>query len=361
VKVLSLIGIDNDILSLCSKQEQRLYRFFNILQLFLILIVGFSSYYIIDIIFENTLASIFLGLFWAFIFFNLYRFILYTVTGKKGKSVKEKLGLFFPNIFKISVIVFFAIFISFPIELFLHSNFIEANLPNVLSEKIQTVKLEIDKIYLTKENEIKSRIFYYQNQLDELERQINEQKERLNKKEYEITSYQIRRNISNLKAELNTKKQKFIPIIKEKKNLIANLDKEKKEELSQYKRIIKHSNLLIERFALLFDKKPFTEFFLTMFIIILFLSPLLYKLLSLYYPSFKYEKFHNEKMKQEILYNYEDFKQLYKQITYYICGDEKEYLELYVDAPFNTIKKIDERKKEKKGEFSSFLIANHKK
>jgi len=359
MQVLSFIGTDNDILKLCSKKEQKLYRFFNYILLSLIVVVGFSSYYIIDIIFDNTFVSILLGAFWAFIFFNLYRFILFTVTGKKGKSLMEKIGLIFPNLFKISIITFFAIFISLPIELFINEGFIEENLPNVLSEKVQVVKLEIDSVYLTKEKELNKRIFFYQKQLDDLQSDIVTQKEKLKKKEYKIAENQIRNNILNLQSDLKLKQQKFLPIINEKKKIIANLNKEKQKELAQYKGIINNSNLIIERFGLLFKEKPTSEFFLTLFTIILFLSPLIYKLLAIYYPTLKYEKFHQEKMRQEVLYNYENFKQSYKEITYSILGNKQRFLELYIDAPFNTIKKVDPRKKEKKGSFTSFLTNLH--
>ena len=132
MEILGFIGIDKSILSLCSAQEQKLYRFFNYMQLFLIVIVGYSVFYIVDVIFNNTVASLLLGAFWAFIFFNLYRFILLTVTGKKSESKKENASIIFPILFKISVISIFAVFISFPIELFLHDSYIERNLPDVL-------------------------------------------------------------------------------------------------------------------------------------------------------------------------------------------------------------------------------------
>jgi hypothetical protein len=359
MKVLSFIGIDKSILSLCSSREQKLYHIFNYLLLFLIIVVGFSSYFIIDVIFENTFASILLGAFWAFIFFNLYRFILFTVTGKKAESRKEKASVIFPNLFKISVIAIFAIFISFPIELFINDGYIEENLPDVLSKKIELVKLEIDSIYLNKEDELKQRVNYYQNQLDSLVIDIKDQEAKLNNPEYKISGNQIKKRIVNLKSDLALKQQKFTPIINEKKNIISGLSIEKQKELEQYKKIIKDSNLLIERFALLFDRKPVTESLLTIFVVLLFLSPLLYKLLSLYYPSFKYEKFHKEKMRQEIVYNYKNFKQNYREITSSFNSKEIEYLELYIDPPFNTIKKTDKRKKETKGNFSSFLTQNH--
>jgi len=359
MEILSLIGVDKNILSLCSKREQKLYQFFNYMQLFLIIIIGLSTYYIIDIIFNNSVASILLGLFWAFVFFNLYRFILLTITGKKAKNKKERVSIIFPNLFKIGVISIFAVFISFPIELFLNENYIEKNLPDILNSKIEFVKLELDSIYLTRETELKAKINFYQTQLDNLGLAIKEEEDRLSKPEYIISENQIKRNIISLSNELELKKKKFIPIISEKKSIIEGLRTGKQKEVEQYKRIIKNSSLLIERFAILFRKKPVAESFFTLLIILLFLSPLLYKLISIYYHGFKYEKFNTEKMRQEIVCNYEIFKLSYREITNSIYGQEIEYLELYSDPPFNTIKKTDKRKKELKGSFSSFLSQNH--
>jgi phosphate/sulfate permease len=358
MNLFNLLGIDREILLLCSAKEQKLYHLFTYLQLGLIVVVGFSWYYIIDVIFDNTFVSIVLGIFLAFIFFNLYRFVLLTVSGKRAKTKKEKASIILPNLFKISAIAIFAVFISFPIKLFVHKSYIEENLPDVLSKKIEEVKLEIDGIYQTKEKELLSRVNYYQSQLDRLESDIKEQNEKLKNPDYKISENQIRKHLINLNSDLALKRHKFTPIINEKKDVIAGLNSEKQKEVEQYERIIKNSNLLIERFALLFSQKPVTESILTLFIILLFLSPLMFKLISIYYHNFKYEKFNTEKMRQEIVYNYENFKQSYREITSAI-GEEKEFLELYDDAPFNTIKKTDKRKKDKKGSFSSFLIQTH--
>lgn len=361
MNLYNLLGIDREILLLCSAKEQKLYQLFTYLQLGLIIIVGFSWYYIIDVIFDNTIVSIVLGVFLAFIFFNLYRFVLLTVSGKKAKTKKEKASIILPHLFKISVIAIFSVFISFPIELFVHKNYIEKNLPDVLSAKIEEVKLEIDSIYQTKENELLSRVYYYQSQLDRLESDIKEQNKKLKNPDYKISKSQIGKHLINLNTDLALKRQKFLPIINEKKNVIAGLNNEKQKEIEQYERIIKNSNLLVERFALLFSQKPVTESLLTLFIILLFLSPLLFKLISIYYHNFKYEKFNTEKMREEIAYNYEQFKQSYREITFSIFCEEKEFLELYDDAPFNTIKKTDKRKKDKKGCFSLFLMQTHHK
>ncbi|NJN33211.1 MAG: DUF4407 domain-containing protein [Saprospiraceae bacterium] len=181
MKVLRFIGIDENILDYCSVQEQFLYKAFNILQLLLILIVWFSTFYLFQIIFEITWLSVVLAFFWSFIFYNLYRFILMTTSGLKGETLSEKISIWIPNTFKIIVVGFFAVFISLPIELYIHKDFIEMNLPMALEKKIQGVKADIDQIYHTEYYEIESKINEMRDELSALDSLIGQQEQKMQK------------------------------------------------------------------------------------------------------------------------------------------------------------------------------------
>ena len=213
MKVLRFIGIDQNILDYCTQEEQWLYKVFNILQLVLILIVGFSTYYLFEIIFEITALSIVLALFWSFVFYNLYRFILMTTSGKKGEGLLEQVSLLFPNLFKIGVVAFFAVFISLPVELFINKDFIQAKLPEVLNNKIVKVKTEIDSIYHTQYQEIDNKKIAMQLELDELDTLIHQQEIKMQESSIKEEQHQIFIYLNKLNAELILKNEKYSPVI----------------------------------------------------------------------------------------------------------------------------------------------------
>jgi len=95
-------------------------------------------------------------------------------------------------------------------------------------------------------------------------------------------------------------------------------------------------------------------------IIILFLLPLLYKLYSMHSLGFRYEKVNEDRNRHEILYHYHLFKERYKKLTKQVLGTEMEFIERFLDAPFNTIKKEEIIKKEAKGRFSMDLVEKYK-
>jgi len=361
MKVLRFIGIDQNILDYCSAQEQFLYKAFNILQLLLIIIVGFSTYYLFEIIFEITTLSVILALFWSFIFYNLYRFILMTTSGKKGDELKERISIWIPNTFKILVVSFFAIFISMPIELYMNNEYIEANLPVVLDKKIAGVKIKIDQIYQTQYYEIESKIIDMRDDLSEMDSLIAQQELKMKSSTITAEQHQIFLYLNKLQKGRHLLHEKYLPVIRSLIGELQLIDNEKRQTLDQYVRIIKDSNLLLERFDLLFENRLVTGFFLAAFVVLLFLSPLSYKLYSLYKLDFQHERVNEDRNRHEILYHYHLFKERFKQHTKEVFGEEIEFEERYEDAPFNTIKKSDSLLKEEKGSFAADLVKEYNK
>ncbi len=361
MKVLRFIGIDENILEYCSAQEQFLYKAFNILQLLLIMIVWFSTFYLFQIIFEITWLSVVLAFFWSFIFYNLYRFILMITSGLKGETLTEKISIWIPNTFKIIVVGFFAVFISLPIELYMHEDFIEINLPMALEKKIQGVKADIDQIYYTEYYEIESKINEMRDELSALDSLISQQEQKMQKSIIKAEQRQIFLYLNKLQKERHLLHEEYLPYIRTLISELQIIDNEKRKDLQQYANIIKDSNLLLERFDILFENRALTGFFWAAFVVLLFLSPLVYKLYSLYKMDFQYEKVIQDRNKHEVLYHYHLFKERFKKITEEVFGEEKEYIERYEDAPFNTIKKSEITLKENKGQFSADLISEYNK
>jgi len=356
MKVLRFIGIDKNILDYCSKQEQWMFKVFNIMQILLISVVGFSTYYLFDIIFANLYVSILLALFWSFVFYNLYRFILMTTSGKQGQAIKEQINILATNLFKIFVVAFFAIFISLPLELFISRNYIAAKLPEVLDSKIELIKSEIDSIYKTEYQEIDAKIGSMQKELDDLDTLINKLENKMQVSEIKEEQRQIFIFLNKTQAERILKQQKYTPVINTLKTEQDAIENDKMEDLNQYIRIIKGSNLLLDRFTILFENRAVSGFFIAALIVLIFLLPLLYKLYSIYKLGFQYEKVIEDRNRHEILYHYHLFKDRYKKITKDVVGEELEFIERFQDAPFNTLKKSELIVKETKGSFSADLV-----
>jgi hypothetical protein len=339
MRVLSFVGADNRILTQCSKKEQVMYRFFNFVLMVLIMAVAWEVYYMVGIIFENRWFAICAGMFWAFVFFNLYRFILYTITGKKGTTFQEKLQIIIPNGFKILIVVFFGFLITFPIELFLYQNEIKEKLPEVIQNKIEHVQEDVTLIYKKETYVTYQRLSYYEDQLFEAQEDILKQQLKYRNEERLDVKEAILENIAQLERQYLKKKESYQPIITQYKEDLLRIEVEKEAEISRYITMIKESKLLPEQFSILKDHKPIEGLILKLVVILIFIFPLLYKIYSLYKLDFLYERLSQGNIKHEIRDNYAKFKMKYCAERFQSIGVRIDVVEEYIDPPFNTQKK----------------------
>jgi hypothetical protein len=232
-------------------------------------------------------------------------------------------------------------------------------MPGIMNHKIELVKFEIDSIYHTQYQEIADKIIVMQMELAKLDTLIQDQEQKMENSETLEEQRQIFIFLNKLQAERILKLSKYTPVIITLSAEMEAIQDEKLNDLNQYARIIKGSNLLLDRFNVLFETRAFSGFILAAFIVFLFLSPLLYKLYSLYTLGYKYEQVIDDRNRHEILYHYHLFKERYKKITKELLGEELEYIERYEDAPFNTLRKDETIVKEAKGSFSTDLVKEY--
>ena len=206
-------GSDTDILNQCSKGEQNKYAGIGATVFFTALMAFIAASFALYTVFDNLYTSIFFGLIWGLLIFNLDRYIVSTI--KKTGHVMDELIQASPRII-LAVII--AIVISKPLEL-------------------KIFEKEINQVLLEQKNEL---TLANQNQIAE---QFNPNIENLNKN---ITTLQ--QQISTKEAEVNALYDTYIaeaegtagtkllgkgPVYKEKRDkhdtLLAELQQLKEE------------------------------------------------------------------------------------------------------------------------------------
>ncbi|MBT8186468.1 MAG: DUF4407 domain-containing protein [Croceitalea sp.] len=105
-------GADTDILQTCSKGERNKYAGIGATVFFTAVMAFIASGYALFTVFDNILVSIFFGLIWGLLIFNLDRYIVSTI--KKRDSIKSELLQAAPRII-LAIII--AIVISKPLEM----------------------------------------------------------------------------------------------------------------------------------------------------------------------------------------------------------------------------------------------------
>ncbi|PKQ44399.1 DUF4407 domain-containing protein [Confluentibacter flavum] len=105
-------GADTDILESCSKGEQNKYAGIGATVFFTAVMAFIAASYALYTVFDNLYSSIFFGLIWGFLIFNLDRFIVSTIK-KTGNFMDE----FIQATPRIILAVIIAIVIAKPLEL----------------------------------------------------------------------------------------------------------------------------------------------------------------------------------------------------------------------------------------------------
>ncbi|MGC1515712.1 MAG: DUF4407 domain-containing protein, partial [Maribacter sp.] len=81
-------GADADLLKSCSKAEQHKYAGIGATVFFTAIMAFIASSYALFTVFDNAYISLFFGLVWGLLIFNLDRFIVSTI--KKRDSFKQE-------------------------------------------------------------------------------------------------------------------------------------------------------------------------------------------------------------------------------------------------------------------------------
>jgi uncharacterized protein DUF4407 len=161
-------GSDTDILNDCSIGEQNKYAGIGATVFFTAVMAFIASSYALYTVFDNLLTSIFFGIIWGFLIFNLDRYIVSTI--KKRDNIIDEVIQASPRILLAVVI---AIVIAKPLEL----KIFEKEINQVLLEQKNNFTLankdQIAQQYTPKIETLSNEVLALQNQIDTKETEVN--------------------------------------------------------------------------------------------------------------------------------------------------------------------------------------------
>ena len=315
--ILSLIfGFDKNFLNI-SKENFFTIISFSIFYLLLLSLSVYAFYHAMFLVTGNEIVSIIIGLFFSFLFHNMYRLII--ATSFMGHSLKSKRQTFTYISVKGFLIIILSIFVSKSIC----TDVFENDIIDELSE----YKKEILNDYIINLNDS------YSNEINELVDAYNEKKV-FNKLVDEANSPEdsMKLQASLLKIEL--KKQNAIQIV----NYSVN-----------------NSNFFMKKIRIVSSQPKHWLF--TLLSIIIFLLPMYVYNTSPYFLDYQLSILNNNK--NLVLSNYDQFKTKYIELLSINSGKEIVINERYENPPFNTKLKTRNIKVLKKGSLFEWLKNHH--
>jgi Domain of unknown function (DUF4407) len=199
-------GADRDLLSTCSEGEQTKYVGIGATVFFTAIMAFLASSYALFTVFDNYPAAMAFGVVWAFLIFNLDRFIVSTIR-KRDRLWNE----FLQATPRIILAMIIAIVISKPLEI------------KIFEKEINTVLLkEKNQLAMANKKQVSD---YFKSDLDKNKAESDSLKLAITKKEKEVNAY-YETYIAEAEGTSGTKKLGKGPVFKEK---IAKHDLAKKE------------------------------------------------------------------------------------------------------------------------------------
>ncbi|MGB0892107.1 MAG: DUF4407 domain-containing protein [Flavobacteriaceae bacterium] len=278
-------GVDLELINSCSNGEQNKYTGIGATVFFTAVMAAIASSYALFTVFDNIYSSIFFGLIWGLLIFNLDRFIVSTIK-KKDSKWKEFLQAF-PRLILALII---AVVISKPLELKIFEKEINQVLLTeknqmTLDNKTQIAQQftpEIEKI----KNEIeslKSEISEKQKETDALyETYIAEAEGRKGTKllgKGPVYKEKREKHDASL-AELNQLKKDNAEKIKTKEESIASLLQNQKTVETKTQPIISNFDGLMARINALGKLPWLPSFFIFLLFLVIETAPIFAKLVS---------------------------------------------------------------------------------
>jgi hypothetical protein len=190
-------GVDQNLIKDCSNGEQNKYAGIGATVFFTALMAAIAGSYALYTVFDNIYTSIFFGLIWGLLIFNLDRFIVSTIK-KRNKKSQE----FIQVLPRLLLAMIIAVVISKPLEL-------------------KIFEKEINQVLLTKKNQMtlenKNQIAeQYTPEINKLQSEIKNLKEEVNQKEVE-TNNLYETYIAEAEGRKGTKRIGKGPVYKEKR------------------------------------------------------------------------------------------------------------------------------------------------
>lgn len=191
-------GADRELLSSCSEGEQTKYVGIGATVFFTAVMAFLASAYALFTVFDNTAYAVAFGTVWAFLIFNLDRFIVSTI--RKRDNLRAELAQASPRIILAMII---AIVISKPLEI------------KIFEKEINTVLLkERNAMAIANKNQVSN---YFKGDVTKNQTEIDSIKSNIKAKEKEVADlYQS--YITEAEGSAGTKKMGKGPIYKEKRD-----------------------------------------------------------------------------------------------------------------------------------------------
>ena len=293
-------GDDYNVINNCSDKTQNRFALIGAFVFSIFILCFASSFYTFTQLFNNYFVGVPIAIFFSFTITNIYLLLLHTLTKKVLPHMKFKKSGIFTVIVRIIFISLIAVIVSKPLEVLFFS------LP--LQDEITVFKKEKLETYTSQTAE------YFDKQIIEAKRELEQ---RIN----------LQGNIQTVEI------RKYYQSLQDKET-------EKMKLTEDMKILVRDSNYYI-RSIIILNTKYSICWLITLFTVIIFLFPA-YKKSQLSLDS-NYYKVKKSIETNLVVEEYERFKQKYNSIFKENFGIDRDFNELYVDAPFNTIIKSDER------------------
>ena len=300
----TLSGDDKNVIAKCNKSTRSRFTGIGVLVAVIFTLCFVSCFLAFTGLLQNLLIGIVIGLFFAWMITNIYLFLLYTLSKTGFPYIPNRTARFISVSIRLVFIAFISIIVSKPIESLIFSN--------SLAQDIQIFKQEKIKRYNQITNE------YLDNEIKEYKRLLTGSKD----------EFYLR--------------------------LIEDRERKKLTLTTSMERLVSNSNYYIQGIIILNKKYPLS-WFITVFILIIFIIPSYLKIFihkdSIFYKTKHYVESHLVK------YEYELFKEKYNEIFNLKYRLDLHYNEHYSDAPFNTKRKDNKRELLKEDDLLDSLYA----
>lgn len=294
-------GEDPQILKYSQKQIKVRFLCSGILVFILFWLSVISYHHAFNKLFNIPLMSWVIGLVFTMMIINIYRLNIITLTAKK---LKYSLGYFVSLSIRILFIILISLTVIKPLETII--------LDKVVSSEVQVYKaVEIDK-------SLNNTALYYDKEITNIKKDLEELQEKISK---------------NRIADSVTKQDYLL-------NKLEFLKKDKALQIKETKRLLNESPYFI-RSMILINEKHAQIWFLSLLLVILFLTPFILKFTTS--PSGYYNRKRLIIQEKIIEEEYQLFKNFYPEAFNISIGEALEVIENHEDPPFNTIKIKDER------------------
>jgi len=282
---------------------------------FLVGVISFlSCYYSFQMLFDNIWMAIPVSLLFAWIVNNIYEVLLTTlskpVLNIRYQGVIKHLSLSL----RLGFIIFFAVFVSKPLEALIFEPQLSAQVERLKASEINNAEKQL---------------------LERSARRIEELQASIRHKQL-----------------LNYPTDQIQPIVTE----LNQLHNDNAEALERIEFVVHRADYFVQRLQLLISGGKFSwSWIFTLLVVVLFLLPVYLKTkVNVDNPYFKDKKTVYEKI---VLDHYRQFKEHRYEIFNGKYHVETTVLEQYTDAPFNTIRKVEQRDFKNQDDFLNRLYS----